>query len=130
MRLLIDTHLAIWITTGDDRLSAKARDLVEDIGNSVFVSAASIWEIAIKHRLARNSDDMPISGQEAVRWLDAAGFQILPVSAAHAATVDELGPARGDPFDLLLLAQARSEPMRLVTHDARLASYDGSIIRV
>ena len=130
MRLLIDTHLAIWITTGDDRLSAKARDLVEDIGNSVFVSAASIWEIAIKHRLARNPDDMPISGQEAVRWLDAAGFQILPVSAAHAATVDELGPTRGNPFDLLLLAQARSEPMRLVTHDARLASYDGSIIRV
>ncbi len=130
MRLLIDTHLAIWVVTGDERLSAVARDLVGDAENEVFVSAASIWEISIKHRLARNPDDMPISGPEAIRWLEAAGCRSLPVSAVHAAAVSELGSRRGDPFDLLLLAQARSEPMRLVTHDARLASYDHSIIRV
>ncbi len=130
MRLLIDTHLAIWVVTGDERLSARACELIEDVDNSVFVSAASIWEIAIKHRLARNPEDMPISGPDAIRWLDAAGFQILAVSAAHAAAIEELESLRGDPFDLLLLAQARSEPMRLVTHDARLAAYDSSIIRV
>ena len=130
MRLLIDTHLAIWVVTGDERLSAGARELIEGAGNAVFVSVAYSWEIAIKHRLARNPEDMPISGDEAVRELEDAGFEILPVLAAHATAVDGLATMRGDPFHLLLLAQARSEPMRLVTHDARLASYDSSIIRV
>jgi PIN domain nuclease of toxin-antitoxin system len=130
MRLLIDTHLAIWAITGDARLSAPARDLICDPENLAFVSAASIWEISIKHRLARTPADMPISGSEALSWFEQAGFRFLPVAPAHAAAVDQLQPVRADPFDLLLLAQARTEPMHLVTHDARLASCDSAVIRV
>jgi PIN domain nuclease of toxin-antitoxin system len=130
MRLLVDTHLAIWAVTNDARLSSRAQALLTDPQNSTFVSAASIWEIALKHRLARDRADMPISGEDAVRFFERAGFQLLPVSPAHAAAIDQLRTVRADPFDLLLLAQANSEPMRLVTHDARLAGHDGSIIRV
>src|SRR6266851_2609057 len=99
MRLLVDTHLAIWTVTNDPRLTARARDLLADPDNIGFVSAASIWEISIKHRLARNPADMPISGSEAMSWFERIGYQLLPVSPEHAAAVDKLQPTKGDPFD-------------------------------
>lgn len=130
MRLLVDTHVAIWTVTNDERLSQRARDLLAGPDNITFVSAASIWEIAIKHRLARDPADMPISGHEAIGWFEAAGYELLPVTPAHAAAIDQLGVLRSDPFDLLLLAQAVTEPMQLVTHDSRLASLGPGVIRV
>lgn len=130
MKLLLDTHVAIWAVIGDSRLGSRVEDLLQDDANELFVSAVSLWEIAIKHRVTRKTASMPISCDEAIAAFQQAGFDLIAVAPSHAAAVEKLPMLHRDPFDHLLLAQALSEPMRLVTHDARLASYDSSIIRV
>lgn len=130
MRLLLDTHVAIWAVIGDPRLGGQAKDLLQDDTNDVFVSAVSLWEIAVKRRIARKATWMPVSCGEAIAAFREARFDLLSVTPAHAAAVETLPMLHGDPFDHLLAAQALSEPMRLVTHDARLAGYDSSIIHV
>lgn len=121
MRLLLDTQIALWALTDSPRLSAKARAWIESCENDIYFSAASIWEIAIKHRLARK--DMPISGLEAARLFREAGYYELPVTAVHAAATEQLPPHHEDPFDRMLVAQAFSEPLRLLTHDRQLPAY-------
>lgn len=131
MRLLLDTHVTLWAVAADSRLPAKARDLILDPGNMIHVSAASVWEIAIKHALARGvPNDMPVSGQEALVYFEAAGYVLLPISPQHAAAVEALPPLHADPFDRLLIAQALAEPLRLVTHDQTLARYGEPIIYI
>ena len=130
MRLLLDTHIALWAILGDRRLPKVARSLIEDGSNDVMVSAANVWEIAIKHALARGRpNDMPISGQDALSYFRQAGYGLLAVSVDHAAAVENLPPLHADPFDRLLVAQAHIEPMRLITRDAQLAGY-GAMVEV
>jgi len=121
MRLLLDTHVALWALTGSPRLSERARDLILEPANDVYFSAATVWEIAIKHRLAKK--DMPISGDEAVKLFAEAGYIELPMSASHASATEELPMHHADPFDRILVAQAISEPLRLLTHDQALLPY-------
>ena len=129
MRLLLDTHVALWAIADHPNLPAKARELIANPANLVTVSAASIWEISIKHRLQRGSpNDMPISGAEALDHSRRAGYAILPITGAHAAAVDALPPHHADPFDRMLVAQAITEPLRLITHDARLADYGDMVL--
>jgi PIN domain nuclease of toxin-antitoxin system len=128
VRLLLDTHIALWALTDDPRLSAKARVLIEDPSNPVAVSAASVWEIAIKHALGRG--DMPISGTESLDWFRKAGYDLLSVTAMHAAAVEQLPDHHRDPFDRLLVAQAVSEPMRLLTRDPLVVRYGGNVVQV
>lgn len=124
MRLLLDTHVALWAVVDDRRLTAAAAALIADPANEVFVSAASVWEIAIKHALRREGPSaMPIGGAEALGYFREAGYGLLPVTAAHAAAVEALPPHHADPFDRLLAAQAMTEPMRLMTHDRILVRY-------
>jgi PIN domain nuclease of toxin-antitoxin system len=125
---LLDTHIALWALTDDARLSAGARALIEDPANQVAVSAASVWEIAIKHGLGRG--DMPVSGAAALDWFRQAGYDLLPVTPDHAAAVEALPDHHRDPFDRLLIAQATSEPMRLITRDPLVALYGGAVIQV
>jgi PIN domain nuclease of toxin-antitoxin system len=113
--LLLDTHVALWALTDDPRLSQRARALIEEPANDIVVSAASVWEIAIKHALGRG--DMPISGDQALDWFRQAGYQLLPIAPEHAAAVEHLPDHHRDPFDRLLVAQATTEPLRLLTHD-------------
>ncbi len=130
MRLLLDTHIALWAITGDRRLSANACALILDTENEVIVSAASVWEIAIKHALARGRpDDMPVSGSQALNAFTAAGYAMLPISPAHAAAIEQLPRLHDDPFDRMLLAQAITEPLRLLTSDARVLAYGRETIR-
>lgn len=126
MNLLLDTHMALWAITDSPRLPAKARKLIAAPENEVFVSAASVWEIAIKHGLGRG--DMPISGEVALGYFRAAGYRLLPVLPEHAAAVESLPPLHTDPFDRLLAAQAITEPLRLLTHDATLARYSDTVL--
>ena len=129
MRLLLDTHLALWSVNDPARLASGERRLIE-ASERVIVSAVSVWEIAIKHaRPKGRPDDMPLSGHEALDDFIRAGFTLLPVTAAHAAAVDDLPPLHGDPFDRMLLAQALTEPLRLLTRDVRLAEY-GALVTV
>jgi PIN domain nuclease of toxin-antitoxin system len=128
MRLLLDTYIALWLVDEPHRVSAATNDLVLEAGGSVWVSAVSIWEIAIKHQVIRKGRRMmPMSGRDARAAFLRAGFQELPVTMDHAIAVDDLPPHHGDPFDLLLIAQALAEPLRLLTADRQLAAY-GSIV--
>ncbi|HOA92203.1 MAG TPA: type II toxin-antitoxin system VapC family toxin [Quisquiliibacterium sp.] len=128
MQLLLDTHVLLWALADAPTLPVNARTLLLDARNTVWVSAVSIWEIAIKHALGRG--DMPISGEDALGYCRLAGYRWLDVRPEHAAAVESLPALHGDPFDRLLVAQARFEPMRLVTHDRTVASYDTSIVLV
>lgn len=127
MNILLDTHVALWAITDSPRLRAPARDLIASPSNQVWISAATIWEISIKHALARG--DMPVSGSEALHHFNASGYRMLPVEAEHAVAVEALPPHHQDPFDRILVAQALTEPMRLITHDATVARYSDTIIR-
>ena len=128
MNLLLDTHVALWAITDSPRLSKAARDLIESPKATVWISTASIWEIAIKHALGRG--DMPVSSDDAVHYFRQSGFRFLVVEAEHAQAVEQLAALHHDPFDLMLVAQALFEPMRLITHDPQLALYSDTIIHI
>lgn len=128
MRLLLDTHIALWAVSDDPRLPPKARELIAAPRNLIWVSAVSIWEIAIKHGLGRG--DMPISGAEAMEYFRLSGYRMLPVSPEHAAAIEMLPAYHQDPFDRLLVAQSLSEPLRLLTHDTTVARYSDTVILV
>jgi len=128
MNLLLDTHIALWAVIDSPKLSQKARELILSPKATVWISSASVWEIAIKHALGRG--DMPVSGQDAARYFRDSGYRFIPVEAEHAAAVESLAPHHQDPFDRILVAQALVEPMRLVTHDETVARYSDTIILV
>ena len=121
MRLLLDTHLLLWAVGDSKRLPVEARALLEDPGNDVYFSAASIWEIAIKSSLRRKDFSVDMDVLRAA--LPQMGLMELPVSAAHAAGVAKLAAVHGDPFDRMLVAQSIAEPLTLLTNDAMLARY-------
>ena len=121
MRLLLDTHIALWAIVDDPRLAGAARELIEAPSNDVAVSAASLWEIAIKHALRRG--DMPVSAADALGWFRDAGYALLDITPEHAAAVETLPPIHADPFDRLLIAQALSEAMALVSNEAVFDGY-------
>jgi PIN domain nuclease of toxin-antitoxin system len=128
LNLLLDTHVALWALTDSPKLSKKARALIESTKSSIWISAATVWEIAIKHGLGRG--DMPVSGQRALRYFQASGYRFLPIEPEHAAAVEELPSHHADPFDRILVAQALVEPMRLLTHDPVIARYSDTVIEV
>ena len=128
MNLLLDTHVALWAITDSPKLPERARDLIQAPKTTVWVSAASIWEIAIKCGMGRG--DMPVSGQDAVRYFQESGYRFLPVDLEHALAVESLPAHHQDPFDRILVAQALVEPMRLMTHDPLVARYSDTVIEV
>lgn len=128
MNLLLDTHIALWAITDSPKLSPKARELIESPKTTIWISVASIWEIAIKYSLGRG--DMPISSQQAMSYFRESGYRFLAVDAEHAVAVEELPTHHQDPFDRILVAQALVEPMRLMTHDSLVALYSDTIIKI
>lgn len=122
MKLLLDTHVFLWAVGADRRLTATARAWISS-AESVHVSAASIWEIEIKARLGK----IKVDAAALANAIEASGFLELPVTARHAASVARLPLHHTDPFDRLLLAQAFSEPLHLLTADAALAAYGGGV---
>ena len=128
MNILLDTHIALWVITDSPRLSDTARALISAPKSIVWVSVASVWEIAIKHGLGRG--DMPLSGQQALTFFWQSGMGTLNVEPEHAAATSDLPHHHNDPFDRLIISQALLEPMRLITHDATVARYSDTIIRV
>jgi PIN domain nuclease of toxin-antitoxin system len=131
VRLLLDTHVALWAVVDSPRLSVKARDLIADPDNEIVVSTASLWEIAIRHVLGRGAPNaMPISGKVALDWFREAGYRLLDISPAHVVAVEALPSLHADPFDRILVAQAMVTPLRLLTHDPAVARYSDSIIHV
>ena len=121
MRYLVDTHVLIWAVSCSEKLSAVARRALAQVDGSYFFSPVSVWEIAIKH--GKHPDDMPMTGMEAARLFREAGFRELKPDAAQCAAVEDLPPIHADPFDRLLIAQAESMGMKLITHDHLIAGY-------
>lgn len=131
MNLLLDTHIALWSVTADKRLSAPARALIENRANAISVSIACLWEIAIKHAIVKQGvPAMPISARQAAAYFAAAGFRVLDAQAAHIFAVEELPMVHADPFDRLIVAQARAEGLILLTSDATVARYPGDVRKV
>jgi PIN domain nuclease of toxin-antitoxin system len=128
LNLLLDTHVALWAITDSPKLPKKAREMIESPKSSVWISAATVWEIAIKHSLGRG--DMPVSSQDALRYFRESGYRFLSVEPEHAAAVEDLAAHHADPFDRILVAQALTEPMRLITHDPMVARYSDTIIKI
>jgi PIN domain nuclease of toxin-antitoxin system len=123
MNLLLDTHVVLWWLDDNPSLSSRARSAVADSDNTVFISAAVIWEIRIKQalgklKLPRNLRDV----------LDRQPFTSLPITAEHAHAVSELPAYHRDPFDRILLAQAKVERLTFVTHDKGLRQYQIPIL--
>jgi PIN domain nuclease of toxin-antitoxin system len=128
LNVLLDTHVALWAITDNPQLPQKSRELIQSSKTTVWISAASVWEIAIKHALGRG--DMPVSSQDAARYFRESGYRFLAVEAEHAVAVEELPAHHQDPFDRILVAQALVEPMRLMTHDSLVALYSDTIIKI
>lgn len=125
MLLLIDTHLLLWAAVEPDRLPEAARKLIEEPRNSPLFSAASLWEVAIKRGLDR--PDFRVDPHLLRRGLLDNGYRELPITSQHAVAVDSLPPLHKDPFDRILVAQARTEGITLLTSDDRVAQYPGPI---
>lgn len=119
MKLLLDTHIALWALAGRSRLSPAVRALLEDPDNECWVSSASAWELAIKVRLGKHRLAYPLAELEDA--FEEAGFRSLPVTMRHALAIERIDTSHEDPFDRLLLAQCHSETLRLLTADRQLA---------
>ena len=116
-RILLDTHLLLWAVAEPRKLPPGARRRIEEA--DVFVSAASLWEVSIKAALGKLAADPA----ELLAEIEPAGFTLLPITSEHAAAVAKLPAVHADPFDRMLVAQAKTEPLLLLTNDAVLAGY-------
>jgi PIN domain nuclease of toxin-antitoxin system len=123
LKLLLDTHAALWFLSGDERLGDSARRHLTDDSNLVMLSAAVVWEVAIKRSLGKLA--VP---EEYLSLLLGAGVQTLAISVEHAAVVEALPQHHCDPFDRMLVAQAAIEGAGLVSCDEALRPYDVTLI--
>lgn len=120
-QLLLDTHIALWWFAGNTRLNAEVR---EAISQSVcWVSAVSVWEVAIKFRLGK----LPVAPGLFLSAATHADMRLLPITPEHAAATSELTAFHHDPFDRLLIAQARQEHLTLLTADQTLLAYGANV---
>lgn len=123
MRLLLDTHVFLWAIAASPLLKPAARKTIES-AQCVYVSSASIWEVAIKARLGK----LDAHANEVLAAIEASGFVELPVTGAHAACVAGLPLHHHDPFDRILVAQSICEPLRLLTGDGAMLAYGETIL--
>jgi PIN domain nuclease of toxin-antitoxin system len=122
MRLLLDTHAFLWFVTGHARLSRRARRALDDRSAELFLSVASVWEMAIKASLGRLA--LPSSTADYIGGKVQSGLQVLPVEWPHATAVETLPFHHRDPFDRLLVAQAQIEDLAIVSGDPTFRKYD------
>jgi PIN domain nuclease of toxin-antitoxin system len=125
MKLLLDTHLLLWAAGEPDRLSAKARALLDNPDHELLFSAASLWEVAIKRGLGRA--DFQVDARLLRRGLVDNGYSELPIVSEHVVATENLPPIHKDPFDRVLVAQATVEGITLLTMDSVVAQYPGPI---
>ena len=129
MKLLLDTHALLWLVDGDAQLTQPARSAIADPANELFVSAATIWELAIKTSKANSplvlSDPL---GVYLAKWLPVDAIDVLPIQQAHALGVLALPDHHRDPFDRIMIAQAMTEGLTLVSGDGHVSRYSVPLI--
>jgi len=123
VRLLLDTSITLWTLAGDRRLSKSARNVIES-ATEVLVSAVTIWEISVKTALGKLEADL----DDLLAEMNSVGFRHLALTWEHARRVRDLPPHHRDPFDRMLVAQAMSEPVLLLTSDSFLARYGDLVL--
>ncbi len=131
MKILLDTHIAIWAILDSEELSDAAREMILDGNNEIYYSAASIWEITIKHMA--HPETFLYSGRHLEKGCEANGFISLPIFSKHSAQLETLTRPQGvpphkDPFDRILLAQAKTEGMKFMTRDSLIPYYNESFV--
>lgn len=126
MNLLLDTHILIWALNDDARLPKKAKEMILDPDNAVYYSSISIWEVSIKHML--HPENVTFSGEELSGYCQEAGYIQVEMRDRHVYALETLkrekgAPDHSDPFDRILIAQAKTENLTFLTHDALLPFY-------
>lgn len=130
MNILLDTHILLWTLTGDSRLPGTAAGMIDDFEkNTIFYSIASIWETEIKNSLGK----LPVSGRELSDYCRQAEFELLPIEEKHIFTLSSLKrdsalPKHNDPFDRIMLAQAKAEGYQFLTHDVLITGYQENCV--
>jgi len=128
MKLLLDTHLLLWAICDSKSLSKPARKLLTDEENDIYFSAASVWEIGLKH--AKHPESMGISSAEARRYFLEMGYEELPIRAGHGIVAEDMPFLHHDPFDRIMIAQAKTEKMVFLSHDRMVAQYGEPVLVV
>ncbi len=123
--ILLDTHMILWAMLEDSRLNNKMRDIIMNPENTIYYSIASMWEVQIKY--ARKK--MPISGIEFMHYCEQSGYHKLPIDDLHVVELaglerDESAPFHNDPFDRIMLSQAKAEGFSFLTHDSLFRGYN------
>lgn len=119
MRLLLDTHVLLWWLQDSPRLGPTARRLIGDSRNDLAISIASPWEISVKHRIGKLDD----SGAAVIAQLETMGMELISLTPAHLAVLEGLPAHHRDPFDHMIIAQAKAEGMTIMTDDAIIPRY-------
>ena len=127
--ILLDTHIILWMFEGNEKLSQKARTIISDNIDSIYYSVASMWEVQIKYGIKK----MPISGREFMHYCEESGYHKLPVDDMHIIELANLQREEGaiphnDPFDRILLSQAKAEGFSFVTHDPLFRAYNENCV--
>lgn len=133
MRILLDTHLVLWFLDGSPKMPERALEMVRNPDNTAYMSDISLWEVSIKH--LKRPDALPRPGSDVALLCDRVGILRLPLSRAAIKAYELLDTTRAegihkDPFDRMLMAQAKAESMLLLTHDKLLALYDEPLVAV
>ena len=131
MKVLIDTHIAIWAVLNNPKLPKQAKDIILDKENDIFYSTASVWEITIKHIL--HPDRLRINGSLLEKGCEENGYFVLPILNKHVSSLETLkrlenAPRHNDPFDKIMIAQAKTEGLMFLTHDSLIPDYNEPFI--
>jgi len=131
MKVLLDTHILLWTLTANDKLFDRAREIIASKDNDIFYSTASVWEVSIKHSI--HPENMPLSGRELSEYCLEAGYEVLSVKDEHVHVLETLvrkedAPRHNDPFDRIMIAQAKAEGMLFLTRDSLLSYYNEKCI--
>ena len=131
MNLLLDTHLLTWALNEDTRLSEKAKEMILDEDNVIYYSSVSIWEVSIKH--ANHPENVEFAGEELAKYCRKAGYLPIDLKDKHVFALEALtrakdAPPHRDPFDRILIAQAKAENMFFLTHDTLIPYYEEKCI--
>ena len=131
MKVLIDTHIAIWAVLNNPKLPKQAKDIILDKENDIFYSTASVWEITIKHLL--HPDRLRINGSLLEKGCEENGYFVLPILNKHVSALETLkrlenAPRHNDPFDKIMIAQAKTEGLMFLTHDSLIPYYNEPFI--
>ncbi len=131
MKLLLDTHIILWALDDNLKLSEQAKALIMDAQNSVYYSSASVWETTIKYM--SKPDKIRLSGSKLSELCRRMGYQMIPITDRHVAALETLvfhneHQVHNDPFDRIMIAQAKSEGMKFITHDSKIPFYNESCV--